>query len=137
MSRNLSKRLSVFLWHAPEDSAVVSQAYNKFKKISWIKAWLGDERLIGGQERTRAVRNAVYNADVVILFLSTFSTTSAGYVQRDLRMVMDRDLDMPEGTIFVIPLRLNQCEMPYGLEKRTHIDYFPPNKRNSAYNKLL
>ena len=137
MSENSPKRLEVVLWHAPDDTRVVTQIYNRLKKVSWINPWFGDENLVGGQERSRAVKQAIDRADNVVLFLSTISTTSEGFIQRDLRWVMDKALDMPEGTIFTIPVRLDDSKLPYDLEKQVPIEYYPAGKRADAYKKLL
>ena len=137
MSGDLSKRLKVVLVHAPNDAAAVSHVYNRLKKVAWIDVWFGDEKLMGGQERNRAIKQAVEGADIVVMFLSTLATTTKGYIQKDIRVVMDKSLYMPEGTTFVIPVRLDDCEMPFDLDRLVPIEYFPPAKKSKAYNKLL
>lgn len=44
---------------------------------------------------------------------------------------------MPEGAIFLIPLKLEKCEIPHRLRSWQYLEYFPPAKRSSAYKKLL
>jgi len=36
--------------------------------------------------------------------------TKEGYIQKELRRVLDIALEKPEETIFIIPLRLEECK---------------------------
>ena len=45
-------------------------------------------------------------------------------------------LEKPEGTIFILPLRLDDCERPRRLRHIQGIDYFPPEHREPAYARL-
>jgi hypothetical protein len=69
--------------------------------------------------------------------LSNNSVTKEGYVQKELRKVLDVADEKPGGTIFIIPLRLDIVEAPRRLRPWQYLDYFLPENRNSAYKKLL
>lgn len=55
------------------------------------------------------------------------------YVQRELRFVLEIALEKPEGTIFLLPVRLDDCERPRRLRTIQGVDYFPPDLREWAY----
>jgi hypothetical protein len=72
----------------------------------------------------------------VVVCLSTRSVGKEGYIQKELRFVLDIALEKPEGSIFVIPLRLENCEIPRRLRSWQYADYFPENRRG-AYDRLI
>jgi len=76
-------------------------------------------------------------ADVVIVCLSKSSVTKEGYVQKEVRKVLDISLTKPDGTIFVIPLRLEECEIPRRLADWHYADYFPVEHREATYKRLI
>jgi hypothetical protein len=83
------------------------------------------------------IEKAVETADVVLVCLSDRSATKEGYVQRELKFVLDIALEKPEGTIFVIPLRLEECELPRRLRNWQYVDYFLSHQKEKAYHKIL
>jgi formylglycine-generating enzyme required for sulfatase activity len=46
-------------------------------------------------------------------------------------------MNMPEGAIFLIPLKLEDCEVPRRIRTWQWVDYFPPANRVNAYKRLL
>jgi hypothetical protein len=131
-----TRKLRIFLCHASQDKPIVRELYQKLLAEGWIDPWLDEEKLLPGQDWDMEIEKAVESADVVIVCLSNHSVTKDGYVQRELKFVLDIALEKPEGSIFTIPLRLNDCETPRRLRSWQYVDYFPDEKRNNAYGKL-
>jgi hypothetical protein len=130
------RKLRVFLCHASQDKPTVRELYQRLLKETWIDPWLDEERLLPGQDWNLEIEKAVESSDAVIVCVSSISVAKEGYVQRELRRVLDIALEKLEGAIFVIPLRLDNCEMPRQLRDRQFLDFFPQAKRDSAYEKL-
>jgi hypothetical protein len=63
--------------------------------------------------------------------------TKEGYIQRELKFVLDIALEKPEGTIFVVPLRLDDCTLPRRLRSWQYVDYFPADQQKRAYQRLI
>jgi len=74
---------------------------------------------------------------VVIVCLSNNSVTKEGYVQRELRFVLQIADYKPDGTIFVIPVRLDDCPLPRRLKIWQYIDFFPKDRMDWAYQRLF
>jgi len=83
------------------------------------------------------IEKAVEAADVVLVCLSQKSVSKEGYVQRELRFALDIAMEKPEEVIFVIPLRLDECELPRKLRSWQYVDYFPAGNRDGAYRRLM
>jgi len=134
---NPDRKLRVFLCHASQDKPVVRELYQQLNAEGWIDPWLDEERLFPGQDWNLEIEKAVEIADAVVVFLSTNSVTKEGYIQKELRKVLDVTDEKPEGTIFIIPLRLDACEPPHRLGRWQYVDYFPSDHEDSAYLRIL
>jgi hypothetical protein len=130
-------RLRVFLCHASQDKPIVRELYQRLLAEGWIDPWLDEENLLPGQDWDLEIEKAVEAADAVIVCLSNNSVTKEGYVQKEIRKVLDLALEKPEETIFIIPLRLDDCELPRRLRAWHYVNYFPSEQRKPAYQRLL
>jgi len=130
------RKLKVFLCHASQDKPVVRELYQRLLAESWIDPWLDEERLLPGQDWNLEIEKAVEASDAVIVCVSGTSIAKEGYVQKELRRVLDVALEKLEGEIFVLPVRLDDCEIPHRLRERQFLDYFPKSKQAAAYDRL-
>ncbi|MBK7319275.1 toll/interleukin-1 receptor domain-containing protein [Candidatus Villigracilis affinis] len=128
--------LRVFLCHASQDKPAVRELYNALKSEGWIDPWLDKAKILPGQDWEFVIEKAVDDSDVVIVCLSGQSVTKEGFVQREIRYAYDIALEKPEETIFLIPLRLDDCNVPRKLRTLHWVDYFGFDKKNS-YADLL
>ena len=132
-----NRKLNVFLCHAKEDKPTVRELYRQLTAEGWLDVWLDAEKLLPGQEWDIEIEKAVEQADVVLVCLSTHSVDKEGYVQKELRFVLNIADEKPEGTIFVVPLRLDDCQVPRRIRAWQYVDYFPKSQRKWAYQRLL
>lgn len=131
------RKLRVFLCHASQDKPVVRELYQRLNAEGWIDPWLDEEKLLPGQDWDMEIEKAVEAADVVVVCVSSRSVTKEGYIQREIKFALDIALEKPEGTIFIIPLRLDDCDIPRRLRSWQYVDYFPTDKRKTSYQRLL
>ena len=115
--------LNVFLCHAKDDKPTIEKLYEYLTK-SGVDAWLDKYKLIPGQEWQTEIPKAVRNSDVVIVCLSSHSITKEGFIQKEIRFAIDIADEKPDGTIFIIPARLENCEVPERLKKFQWVDLF-------------
>jgi ribosomal protein L7/L12 len=130
------RKLRVFLCHSSHDKPTVRGLYKKLQDEGWIDPWLDEENLLPGQVWEYEIEKALDDSDAVIVTLSRDSVTKEGYIQRELRFVVDIALEKPEETIFILPLRLEECEPPRKLRVYHYVDYFPKERLDWAYEKL-
>ena len=69
-------------------------------------------------------------------FLSNHSVQKEGFIQRELNYAWEISLEKPRNIIFLIPFRLDECEVPRYLRSRQWGDYFG-EKKDSTYQTLL
>jgi hypothetical protein len=136
MANSYSRPLRVFLCHSSGDKPAVRELYRRLNAEGWIDVWLDEEKLLPGQDWDYEIEKALDKSDAVIVTLSAGSVSKEGYIQKELRFVLDLALEKPEGTIFILPVRLEDCERPRRLRSIQGIDYFPPERHEAAYARL-
>lgn len=130
------RKLHVFLCHASQDKPVVRELYQRLLAEDWIDPWLDEERLLPGQDWNLEIEKAVESSDAVIVCVSSISIAKEGYIQKELRKVLNIALEKLEGAIFVLPVRLDDCELPRQLRDRQALNYFPESNRAAAFDRL-
>ena len=124
-------KLRVFLCHAKEDKPAVRDLYRKLAGDGF-QPWLDEEDLLPGEKWAPAIRKAVRECDVVLVCLSTRSTRQ-GFVQKEIAFALDAADEHPEGTIYLIPLRLEECDVPDRLREWHWADL----RDDAGYERLV
>jgi DNA polymerase III delta prime subunit len=136
MPKSYDRPLRVFLCHASQDKTIVRELYQRLALEGWIDPWLDEERILLGQDWDLKIQKELDTADVVIVFISDIAMKKEGYVQKELRLIYDISLYKPEDTIFVIPLRLEDCQPPWRFRLWQWGDYFG-EKKELTYHNLI
>lgn len=127
------RKLKVFLCHSSEDRAIVKELYDRLCNEESIDPWLDKENLLPGENWDIEIKRAVKEADIVLVCLSQNSISKEGYVQKEIRYALDIADEKPENTIFIIPVKIEECEIPVRLSRLQWVNYF----EKDAYEKLL
>jgi len=126
MANETKRPLKVFLCHASGDKLPVHDLYKRLV-AEGVDAWLDREKLLPGQDWRVEIPRAVREADVVVVCLSNKSITKEGYIQKEIKFALDSADEKPEGTIFLIPARLEECAVPEQLGRWQWVDLFEEN----------
>lgn len=136
MPNTTNRPLRVFLCHSSNDKPAVRELYQKLRAESWIQPWLDEEELYPGQDWNMEIEKAIEETDVILVCLSNNAITKEGYVQREIRIALDYADYKPEGTLFIIPVRLEECKPPKRLLRWQYADYFE-GQRERGLQRLL
>ena len=128
--------LKVFLCHSSQDKPIVKEIYDRLLSEGWIDPWLDKERLKLGDDFDLEIEKAIESTDAVIAFISKNAVNKIGYIQKELRLVYDAQMYRPDGELFTIPLRLEDCEPPHRFKYWHWGDYFGEEKEKT-YQSLL
>ncbi|MDX2278429.1 MAG: SUMF1/EgtB/PvdO family nonheme iron enzyme [Saprospiraceae bacterium] len=109
------RKLNVFLCHSSGDKPAVRALYQRLR-ADGVDPWLDEEDLLPGQKWEQEIPKAVRAADAIVVCLSRSSTTKEGYVQKEIKLALDVAEEKPDGTIFFIPLKLEDCDIPERLK---------------------
>ena len=124
--------LRLFLCHAKEDKDSVFELYKRLAK-SGTQPWLDQKNILPGQKWELEIRKALRESHIVIVCLSKQSTGKRGYIQKEIKEALDIAEHEPEGAIFIIPLRLEDCTVPDRLSQTQWVDLFTTD----GYTMLL
>jgi predicted GTPase len=127
-----TKQLQVFLCHSSGDKPAVRALYQKLHSDGFAP-WLDEENLLAGQDWQLEIPIAVRTSDVVLVCLSRGSVTKTGYVQKEIKYALDVADEQPEGTTFVIPIKLEECDVPQRLRRWHWVNYF----ETSGHERLV
>ncbi len=117
--------LKVFLCHAHSDRDAVQTLYTRLIKDG-VDVWLDKAKLLPGQDWELEIRKAVRESDVVVVCLSK-QFNQAGFRQKEVRIALDEAEKQPEGEIFIIPARLEECNTLESLRRWHWVDLFEPD----------
>lgn len=131
MKRSTHKA-NIFLIHAHGDREAVHKLYQRMVRDG-LHAWLDVERLQPGQDWRNEIRNALLQCDAVIVCLSNRFNAQQGYRHEELKLALEKAKWIPEDDVFVIPVRLEECDMPESLRHLHRVDLF----EKSGYKKLI
>jgi len=123
--------LKVFLCHAHDDCDPARELHTRLIHDG-VDAWLDKVNLFPGQNWEMEIRKAVRESDVVLICISK-SFDRPGFRQKEMRLAIDTAMEQPEGEIFIIPARLEECDVPENLKKYHWVDLF----EEEGYPKLL
>jgi TIR domain len=120
-----SGRVRVFLAYAKEDRSEVRKLYDALQEAGF-EPWMDEEKLLPGQNWPRAIQRAIELSDFFLVCFSRRSVAKRGFFQAELRYALDIAACVPLGEIFLVPVRLSDCEVPLQIARRTqYIDLFP------------
>ncbi len=117
----------IFLCHASEDKERVKELYHQLKEAGYSPR-LDKYDLLPGQNWRVEIRKMLGDHNnLVVVCLSNSSVTKRGTVQREIKWALDLLEEMPEGAIYLIPARLERCQVPERLKDLHGVDLFEPD----------
>lgn len=113
----------LFISYSHRDRASVEDLYLRLVDINAVP-WMDSKDLVPGQDWEREINRAIRESAAVIICLSSSWVAARGYVHAELKAALDEMRRVPEGTIFIIPVRLDACDVPESLRKLHWVDLY-------------
>lgn len=115
----------VFISYAKEDSNFAKKLHTDLLDVG-VDPWIDSYELLAGQDWDKTIREAIGYCSYFLALLSTCSVSKTGYVQKEIRKALDIADQKPEGSIFILPVRIDDCEPSFESLRRLHrTDLFP------------
>ena len=134
MSEKIERLLNVFLCHASEDKDKVKVLLYDRLFADGVDVWLDKVKLLPGQDWQIEIPKAVRTADVVVVCLTKKSVDKEGYIQKEIRIALDTADEKPEDTIYIIPAKIEECNVPARLSRWQWVNLFDPDE--DGYERL-
>jgi formylglycine-generating enzyme required for sulfatase activity len=114
--------LKVFLYHAPADRMAVRDLYLRLIRDG-VDAWLVKEKILPGQDWKEEIQNSVQEADVVVVCISG-RWNQLDSRQKEIWVAFDSVLARLDSKTLVIPVCLEESDVPQNLKNRPQVDLF-------------
>lgn len=120
------------------DKIFISYAHDDLMRVALLRdflvaigheVWMDEYDLPAGSNLNIELAQAIEKSDYFIACLSKNSVDHRGYVQKELKLGLDECYKVPEGKIFIIPVRFEECEVPYSLKKYSWLDIYKPDAK--------
>jgi len=122
----------IFISYAKEDLQIALSIYEMLK-MSNFSSWIDVYDLMPGQPWETEIEKAIRNSSIFIACLSNSSVNKRGFFQAELKKAYKVYETIPEGKPFIIPVRLDDCEVPESLRHIQWLDLF----KEGGMEKLL
>lgn len=122
----------VFLNYAREDEKPVEELYGELQAAGTVP-WMDTKDLLPGQDWKLAIKSAILEADFFVVCLSSQSVNKRGFVQREIKHAQELWTEKLEDDIYMIPLRLDECDVPSSLAQFQWLDLFA----EEGFSRLL
>jgi hypothetical protein len=115
----------IFISYASEDRTSAERLYRELRSEGY-DAWIDTQDLIAGSNWSVEIQRAIQGSQDVVIVLSVNSVTKLGYVQKEIRQALDALDEFPESETFIIPVRLDECNVVFErLKALQRVDLFP------------
>ena len=127
--------LKIFISYASGDRSK-AQELHAYLAAQGTDPWLDTENLLPGQDWKIEISKALDETHLILLCLSKTSVTREGYVQKEMRLALDRALEIPQGEIFLIPARFEEVELPFSLRDYQWVDLYTESGKKKLLKSL-
>jgi hypothetical protein len=128
--------MQVFISYAKEDHESALKLFKSLSMLDEISPWLDTEYLLPGMNWEDEIINAIEKSQYFIAIISSNSIDKTGFVQKEMRIALDRLQYFPTDKIFLIPVRLDICDAKFRILKNIqYVDLFPD--WDKGFDKIL
>jgi hypothetical protein len=132
MKKIKDKSFQIYLSYLPKDRIQAEKILDALQKIG-VDVWTNEKNILPGQHREEEIYAAIQKSDIVLVCLSKNFIENEGYAQKELKIALEITKEKPEGMIYLIPVRLEDCDIPQSLRMFEKADVFKSGK----YSKLI
>lgn len=123
---SIKARGQVFLSYSRQDGDVAENIYNCLTRDGF-KVWFDKKNLEIGQDWNLEIVKAIRQSVAIIILLSSHSVNKRGYFQKELKRSLEVAEEIPEGGIYILPVKLDNCAVPEALTKYQWCQYQDEN----------
>jgi len=101
--------MKIFISYAREDIKIAKKLYYDLKEEG-LKPFLDVIDMLPGEKWELAIQKAIKSSKYVIILISPNSVIKKGFIQKEISYSIDLLEQFPDSEIFIIPVRLDDCE---------------------------
>jgi len=124
---------TIFLSYSSKDKAFVREIGRRLENEG-VSIWLDDAELNIGESLIDRIATAIESVDFVAAVISSNSIHS-NWVQKELSLALTREIKGQN--VIVLPLLIDDCEVPNFLKDKLYADFRKPDHREAAIQQVL
>lgn len=124
--------LRIFLCHVKDDRQAVEALYNKLS-VAGFKPWMEERDILPGEKPEVFIPKAIRESHLFLACLSAKTVNARGEFRRQINWALDVWQGKIEDDIYLIPVRLEPCELPDNLAGFYPLDLF----QDDGWERLL
>lgn len=119
----MSDEIRIFISYAREDQPRVRELYDLLVEAGY-HPWLDREHLLPGQQWEPIIKRALKQSHFALVCLSATSINKRGFLQKEIKQALEQALEKFEDDVWLIPARLDDCDVPDALAHIQWVDLF-------------
>lgn len=119
----MESKVQIFLSYASEDEVRIGKLRERLSQLGLI-SWMDIHDIVAGENWGNAIRKAIKQSDFFIVCLSLRSVNKRGWVQKEIREALEILGGMLDDDIYLIPVRLEECDIPDNVSDYQALDLF-------------
>lgn len=120
----------IFISYAKEDAKKADRISSLLSEAGW-SVFYDKKSLLPGMDWQAEIEEKLSACKLLLFLCTSSSVAKEGFVQKELRMALDRAEMMPEGKAFIIPVRFDCVKVPRKLARYQWIEI---NEDTDYYN---
>jgi actin-like ATPase involved in cell morphogenesis/uncharacterized protein YlaN (UPF0358 family) len=125
----------VFLSYAREDLEFAQKLCDELRR-NGISVWLDENKLLGGEHWIATIREEISRCYFFLALISSKSVDKQGFVQSEIKQAIDIQRSKPTDSVYFIPVRIDDCKIPYPELLGVHAVDMSPNY-DRGLNRLI
>jgi len=125
-------QVQIFISYAREDQQRIKELYRKLLAAGY-QPWLDREHILPGQKWEPVIKQALERSDFALVCLSAKSINKRGFLQKEIKKALEHAQEKLEDDVWLIPARLDDCDVPDGLSNIQWVDLF----EDDGFDQLL
>ena len=122
----------IFLSYTKKNIKQINELYKKLTD-NGFRPWMDTEDIVTGEEWKPKIMKAIREATAFIACLSKNSVSKRGVIQEEIREALNTWQQKCPEDIFLIPLRIEECDVPESLARFQWVNLF----QEKGFKKLL
>lgn len=139
-----TKRRHAFLSYCHENAAEIAELYDDLIEAG-EEVWVDKESILPGENWKDAIQLGIEQSYAMVLCLSKeVESRRESVIYSEIREAIERYRSCKPGSIYLIPVRLSECEIPRikidatsWLSDLHYIDLFPKSNRPEGLKRLI
>ena len=126
----------ILIYYTHEDIGSAKKIYHDLKRYG-LDVWIDYEHVLPGQSWKSAIEEIIKQCKYCLALISSNTTSENGFLRNELKFILELLSRHPELNIYLLTVRLDDCEPSLKNSGINFIDLFPEDQYRNGLKKIL